>query len=170
MSSSPACWRYQQCKHSSRGTCTSGSGREIPYGLPWMEGSDYSLVVGCFVVCGQLRVISSSLFQIKLDPPFSVLKSYLYEKRAGIFTSWARSQPSAAYFSWCFLSPFPNLPALRWADMKSCQSGCQSFKGIRRECAQRLVCSALGRRRQWLPGRRRIGGLSSLDFLTAPSG
>lgn len=99
MSSSPACWRYQQCKHSSRGTCTSGSGREIPYGLPWMEGSDYSLAVGCFVVCGQLRVISSSLFQIKLDPPFSVLKSYLYEKRAGIFTSWARSQPSAAYFS-----------------------------------------------------------------------
>lgn len=51
-------------------------------------------------------------------------------------------------------SHFPSSCALRWADRKSCQSGCQSFKGPHREGAQRLVCSALrwGRCQQ-LPGR-----------------
>lgn len=49
----------------------------------------------------------------------------------------------------------PNLPALRWADMKSCQSGCQSFKGDPSgEPTQRLICSALGWRCQQLPGRK----------------
>jgi hypothetical protein len=56
----------------------------------------YSVVVPCFVVCGHLRAISSSLFQIKLDTPFSFLKSNLCEKGVSMFTQWAWSQSKTA--------------------------------------------------------------------------
>lgn len=97
----------------------------------------YCEAVGCFTMCGQLRVISSSSFQLKLDTPSSVLKSYLCGKRVSMFTQWAWSQLSIAYFPWSSPLCVPISPAPRWADMKSCPSGCQSFKGIHHKRAHK---------------------------------
>ncbi|XP_031521169.1 uncharacterized protein LOC116274518 [Papio anubis] len=73
-----------------------------------------------------------------------------------MFTHWAWSQPSSpGSSSLCFSIS----PALRWPDMKSCQSGCQNIKEISYESTQSPICSALGRRCQQLPGRERIEGL-----------
>ncbi|XP_026305306.1 uncharacterized protein LOC113220433 [Piliocolobus tephrosceles] len=70
-----------------------------------------------------------------------------------MFTHWAWSQPSSpGSSSLCFSIS----PALRWPDMKSCQSGCQNIKEISYESTQSPICSALGRRCQQLPGRERI--------------
>lgn len=124
----------------SKGNADSGSERETEksVGSPLCERPCYC-GLGCFIVCVQLRVISQSWFQMKLDTPFSFLKSYLRGKAVSVFTQWAPSQRSAAYFSWP-PPPLPNLPALRWADLKSCQLGCQASKGSTWECTKARLC------------------------------
>uniref|UniRef100_A0A5F7ZL23 Uncharacterized protein n=1 Tax=Macaca mulatta TaxID=9544 RepID=A0A5F7ZL23_MACMU len=78
-----------------------------------------------------------------------------------MFTHWAWSQPSSpGSSSLCFSIS----PALRWPDMKSCQSGCQNIKEISYESTQSPICSALGRRCQQLPGRERIEEFCSCDL------
>lgn len=119
------------------------------------------------VVCGQLRVISSSLFKMKLDTPFSfVKKPSVWEGSEHVYPVGSEPGQCRLLLGPC-PSYFPSSCALRWADRwKSCQSGCQSFKGPHREGTQRLVCSALrwGRCQQ-LPGRE----LGVCLHLTSPS-
>lgn len=67
-------------------------------------------------------------------------------------------------------SHFPSSCALRWADRKSCQSGCQSLQRAPSRGHSGLVCSALrwGRCQQ-LPGRE-LGVCLHLTSLLATSG
>lgn len=96
------------------------SGRESPV---YLECN--AVVVGCCVWTAESHFLV--FIQNEAGHSLSFVKSYLCEKGVSMFTQWARSQASAACF-WS-LPSFPILRALRWADRKSCQSGCQSFKG-----------------------------------------
>lgn len=154
MSPSPACWDTSHVNIPKGAHVLVGLGEKSR--LSTLRGRlCYCEVVGGFIMCGQLRVISSSLFQLKLDTPFSFLKSYLCGKRASTFTQWARSQLRIAYCSWSYPLCVPISPALRWADVKSCPSGCQSFKGTHHERAhkgsfvQHLPSDASGFQANW---------------------
>lgn len=71
MSPSPAGWRYQ--------LVNIFEGEHIllelaeKFCLVYLGWKALTPASGrCFTVCGQLRVISSSLFQMQLDTPFSI--------------------------------------------------------------------------------------------------
>lgn len=100
-----------------------------------MGDSGYIIVVGGFVVWGQLRVISSSLFPEKMGTPFALLKGYVCEKAASLFTQWAGSQSSAAYLSRsfpCVCFPFPRLwdGQIRKAANQDASASKGSFTGV----------------------------------------
>lgn len=99
------------------------------------------------------------------------LKSYLCGKGASMFTQWAWSQLSVAYFSWSAPLLFSNLPYSKMSRYEKLPIG---MPELQRDPSwvhtQKLLCSALGWGCQRPPGRQRIRGLSLLDFLLASSG
>lgn len=155
MSPFPACWTYQQCKHSWRGTYTSGSGQEIPPGLHWM--GDWPLCSGRSVYCVDSWESFPHLHsKWSWSLPFHICKAMCVRRELACLSSGLSARQGLPASLGSSHLCFP-VSAWRWADMASCQSGSRSFKRSPHECAQRLICSTLGQRCQRLPGRQRIG-------------
>lgn len=163
----PACCRCCRCQPATE-TCWKGNqgwgpGREIE--KPWGHLVGEALLLRSRLLCCARTAESHSPACLPGEAGHSL---FIFEKRS-VWEGSKRVCPAGPEPAECLppaspcpAPPLPSLPALRWADRKSCQLGCQGFKGTHQQSTQRPVCSALGPRCQQLPGWRRIGGLSSL--------
>lgn len=128
-----------------------------------MEGSGYS-VVSVVLLCVDSWESSPHLYsKWSWTLPFHFWKAISVRREHAYLPRGLGA--STAYFSWSFPFLFPKLPCSEMGRYEKLPIRMPELH----ECVQRFICSALGWRCQRLPGRQRIGGLSSLDSSPAPA-